>query len=83
MQSTLSDVQQRSTFSEIAADLTNLDCDLNHVLNLLESARDRGYVYQNDLEDIAFQAMDRWQSVRGQVEAEHHQANHIFSNPIF
>jgi len=82
LQSTLADVQQRSTFSEIATDLTNLDADLNNVLNLLESARDRGYVYQNDLEDIAFQSMDRWQSVRGQVEADITNQSHIFQSNI-
>ena len=82
LQSTLSNLQQRSTFNEIAADLTNLDGDLNHVLHLLESARDRGYVFQNDLEDIAFQAMDRWQSARGQVEADITQHSQVFQSNV-
>jgi len=69
LQSTLTDLQNRSDFSEITSDLANLDSTINHVLNLLESARDKGYVYQADLEDIAYSAVDRWQSVRGQVEA--------------
>jgi len=69
LQSTLSDLQDRSNFSDISADLANLDATINNVLNLLESARDKGYVYQADMEDIAYAAADRWQSVRGQVEA--------------
>jgi predicted nucleic acid-binding Zn-ribbon protein len=69
LQSTLADLQDRSNFSDISADLTNLDATINNVLNLLESARDKGYVYQSDMEDIAYAAADRWQSVRGQVEA--------------
>jgi predicted nucleic acid-binding Zn-ribbon protein len=69
LQSDLTDLQARSSFAEVAADLTNLDNDLNHVLSLLESARKRGYDYQADLEDIAYQAMDRWQTIRAQVEA--------------
>ena len=69
LQNTVADIQERSTFHQIADDLTRLDSDLNHALNLLESARDRGYVYQNDLEDIAYQATDRWQTIQHQLEA--------------
>jgi predicted nucleic acid-binding Zn-ribbon protein len=68
LQSTLSDLKSRSDFSAVASDLTNLDSTINHVLTLLESARDKGYVYQADMEDIAYDALDRWQSVRDQVE---------------
>ncbi|MBU1662183.1 MAG: hypothetical protein KKD28_12015 [Chloroflexi bacterium] len=68
LQSTLTDLQTRSSFSETASDLTRLDSDIANVLNLLESARDKGYVYQSDIEDIAYQAMDSWQTVRSQVE---------------
>ena len=69
LQSVLTDLQNRSDFSEIKSDITNLDATLNNVLNLLESAREKGYVYQADLENIAYDAVDRWQSVRDQVEA--------------
>ena len=68
LQSTLTDLQNRSDFSENSSDLNNLDTTINHVLNLLESAREKGYVYQGDMEDIAYSAVDRWQSVRDQVE---------------
>jgi len=68
LQSTLTELQSRSNFREISSDITNLDSTINNVLNLLESARERGYVYQADIEDIAYSAVDRWQSVRDQVE---------------
>ena len=68
LQNTLNELQRRGDFSEIIAELNNLDTDLNHALNLLESSRERGYVYQSDLEDIAYSAADRWQTVRVQVE---------------
>jgi predicted nucleic acid-binding Zn-ribbon protein len=69
LNTTLTDLHNRSSFSSIKADLTNLDSDINHVLNLLESARDKGYVYQGDMEEITYSAVDSWQSVREQVEA--------------
>ena len=68
LQSTLNELQRRSDFSSILSDLNTLDSRLANALNLLESARERGYVYQSDLEDIAYGAVDRWQTVRGQVE---------------
>jgi predicted nucleic acid-binding Zn-ribbon protein len=68
LQSTLTDLQNRSDFNDITSDLANLDSTINHILNLLESAREKGYVYQSDMEDIAYAAVDRWQSVRNQVE---------------
>ena len=42
---------------------------MNKALNLLESVRDKGYVYQSDLEEKAYQAKSQWDTVRPQVEA--------------
>jgi len=56
--------------TEVRADVTNLDSNLNHALNLLESARDKKYMYQADLEDIAYDAMSRWQAIQGDIEAD-------------
>jgi len=67
LQSSLSDLQSRSTFSETLSDINDLDTLLNRVVELLESARQEGYRYQNDMEDIAYGAMSRWQTVRPQV----------------
>lgn len=68
LQSTLEDLQERSTFTEISDDLVDLDTAINDVLDLLEAARREGYVYQGDLEDLAYDAVDRWDAVRPQVE---------------
>ena len=55
--------------SEVRADIANLDANLSHALSLLESAREKGYLYQADLEEIAYDAMSRWQAVRSDVES--------------
>ncbi len=39
-------------------------------MDLLAGARDKGYRYQGDLEDLAYQAANRWGAVRGQLEAD-------------
>ncbi|MCK5436214.1 MAG: hypothetical protein KAI88_06255, partial [Nitrosomonadaceae bacterium] len=65
--SSLNDLQEDASFVDIQADIANLDSNLHHALNLLESARDKGYKYQGDLEDIAYQAMSRWQEVSGDI----------------
>ena len=67
LQSSLSDLQSRSTFSDTLSDINDLDTLLNRVVELLESARQEGYRYQNDMEDIAYGAMSHWQTVRPQV----------------
>lgn len=82
LQSTLSDLQTRSSFSEVASDLTRLDSDITSVLNLLESARNKGYVYQCDIEDIAYQAMDSWQTVRAQVEGSISQQSQLMQTNL-
>jgi hypothetical protein len=67
LQSSWADLQERSAFTRLQTDITNLDTSLNNVMNLLESARSKGYAFQKDLEEIAYQAMDRWQTVRPQA----------------
>ncbi len=68
LQSTLEDLQESSTFSEIYDQLSDLDADINEVLDLLDGARQKGYVYQGEMEDLAYKAVDRWETVRPQVE---------------
>ena len=63
----LDSLRQRSSLSQIQADMTELDTALTHAVNLLESGREKGYVYQKDLDEIAYQAMDRWQGIRQQL----------------
>ncbi|MBN1669372.1 MAG: hypothetical protein JW862_19945 [Anaerolineales bacterium] len=69
LENILNDLQSRSDFSHVATDMADLDQTIQHVLNLLESARDKGYVYQGDMEEIAYQAIDRWQTVQAEVES--------------
>jgi predicted nucleic acid-binding Zn-ribbon protein len=68
LQSTLEDLQESSTFSDIYDQLSDLDADINEVLDLLEGARQKGYVYHGEMEDLAYKAIDRWETVRPQVE---------------
>jgi hypothetical protein len=65
----LDDLELTSSLTDIQSDIVNLDSELNNALNLLESARDKGYVYQSDLEDLAYRVKGQWDTVRPQVEA--------------
>ena len=67
LNSSLSDLQDRSTLSQVQADVTELDSALSHMLGLLESARNKGFVYQKDLDEQAYQIMDQWQPIRENV----------------
>ncbi len=68
LNSTLQDLQKRSTFESLQADIVDLDNQLKRVLDLLESARDKDYRYQADMEQIAFGASSRWETLRPQLE---------------
>lgn len=75
LQYSLQDLQNRSSFSNIQTEIASLDNSLNSAVQLLESAREKGYVYQKDLEDIAYQALDQWQAAKQQaMNAIHLQA---------
>jgi len=63
----LDSLRDRSSLSQIQANMAELDSALAHALNLLESARDKGFVYQKDLDEIGYQTMDRWQGIRQQL----------------
>ena len=69
LQSSIEELENRADMSEVRADIANLDANLSHAISLLESAREKGYLYQADLEEIAYDAMSRWQAVRNDVEA--------------
>jgi hypothetical protein len=63
----LDKLKETSALTEVHSDTVNLDSALNNALDLLESARDKGYRFQSDLEDIAFQAMSQWEAVRPKI----------------
>lgn len=67
LNSSLSDLQDRSTLSQIQAEVIELDSALNRLLGLLEGARNAGFVYQKDLDEQTYQIMDQWQPIRENV----------------
>jgi predicted nucleic acid-binding Zn-ribbon protein len=67
LQSSLSDLQQRSIFTNTISDVTNIDTGLQHASELLESARTKGYAFQSDLENIFYNTMSQWETIRSQV----------------
>ena len=56
LESALLELNNQSSFESISADINALDAAIQRVLDLLASARDKGYRYQGDLEDLAYQA---------------------------
>lgn len=68
LKSDLESLEQASALAEVQADLANIDAALRNALALLESARSEGYRFQNDLEQIAHQAMSQWESILPQAE---------------
>jgi predicted nucleic acid-binding Zn-ribbon protein len=82
LQSDLTDLQTRASFSNLQTDVAELDASLSHALDLLESARDKGYTYQADLEDIAYQAANRWEEVYNQVMDDIEQQANVWENNI-
>ncbi len=70
LQSSLSDLQSKSTFDDISNDIKELDALLKDVLDLLESARDKGYRYAAEMETTAYNLMSQWEGARPQVMEE-------------
>lgn len=63
LQSSLSSLQSQSSFDDLIEELNRLDKDVTHAVDLLESARDKGFVYQKDLDDLALEILERWEQV--------------------
>ncbi len=78
----LQDLGGRSTLQNLQTQVNELDANLNRATTLLESARSKGYVYQKDLDEIAYAAMDRWQAVRDQVLNSIPQQSAAFQNRL-
>ncbi len=70
LQYALGNLQKMSSYDDVVADIDDLDSDLKHALNLLESAREKGYRYQKDLDDLAYQTASAWQAVFEPVRQE-------------
>ncbi|HLF90133.1 MAG TPA: hypothetical protein VI451_14400 [Anaerolineales bacterium] len=76
LQGSLTNLQSQSSFDDLIEELNGLDKDLTHAVDLLESARDKGYVYQKELDDLALAAMEQWEQVyqKAVAEADHQEA---------
>lgn len=64
LQTSLNDLQRRSTFADLLDEVMNLDKEVTKASELLESARSKGYAYQKDLDDTIYRAADQWQTAR-------------------
>jgi ABC-type transporter Mla subunit MlaD len=82
LNSALNDLQQRSSFNDTASAVNDLDAAINDVLQLTESARTEGYWYQNDIENIVYQAKSQWDSVRPQLISQIQQQAHAIQNRL-
>jgi predicted nucleic acid-binding Zn-ribbon protein len=67
LQASISDLQRRSSFTDIVSEINALDAAIQRANDLLEGARQKGYAFQGDLETIIYDASGQWQSLRPQV----------------
>lgn len=70
LQSSLSSLQSQSSFDDLLEELNRLDKDVTHAVDLLESARDKGFVYQKELDDLAMEILENWEQVYQKTVAE-------------
>jgi predicted nucleic acid-binding Zn-ribbon protein len=64
LQSSLNDLQRRSTFADLHEQIIDLEKEVSKVTSLLESARSKGYAFQKDLDDTIYRTTDQWQVAR-------------------
>ena len=69
LQYSLDNLRDLSGFDDLREDLDNLDSEIKHALDLLESARDKRYRYQKDLDDLASRTAAGWEAVQAEVRA--------------
>jgi len=82
LQSSLSDLQQRSSFTNTISDVTNIDAGLQHAGELLESARTKGYVFQSDLENSFYNTMSQWEMTHPQVSTTAQQQSQALQSQL-
>jgi len=68
VQSALERLQSTASLQALHEDIARMDERLNRVVDLLESAREKGYAFQGDLDESAYRLVSAWQSIRPQVE---------------
>jgi hypothetical protein len=82
LQSSISDLQTRSMFGAVQSEMNDLDQLVNRVVELLESARQKGYAFQGDLENLAYSAHGQWQTAYPQVTARLNQQASMLQNRL-
>lgn len=82
LQNSLSDLQTRSLFGDIQSETTSLDQLLAHLSELLESARQKGYAYQSDLESAVYDLVGKWQAAAPTVSQAISQNAHNFQGRV-
>ena len=82
LQSDLTALKELSDFGDINTDLDELETELTRVLDLLESARERGYVYQGDIDDLAIDAANKWQEVESDVRGDIQSQEQAFQSQL-
>ena len=64
LERSLKKIQSDADFEDSTTDVSEVETLLQRVIELLESARDNGYRYQNDLEKLTYQAAGDWEKAR-------------------
>ncbi len=82
LQSALDDLRNRSSFNDVISAINGLDSQITKVLELLESARQEGYCYQNDLENLVNQAKSQWDSTRPRLFSDFQQQSIAMQNRL-
>ena len=67
LERSLKKIQSDADFEDLTTDVSEMETLLQRVIELLESARDNGYRYQNDLEKLTYQAAGDWEKASPQV----------------
>ncbi len=70
LQNSLEQVQEEASLQALQAEISRLNERVNKVVSSLESAREQGYVFQGDMDEIAYQAVSAWQGVYPQITQE-------------
>ncbi len=82
LQSSLSSLQTQSSFDDLIEELNRLDKDLTHAVDLLESARDKGFVYQKELDDLAMDSLGQWEQIYQQALTQADQQEATFQSRL-
>ncbi len=71
LQASLDQLGQLSDFEDVSVDMDQVESELARVMDLLEGARDKGFLYEADLDALALRAAQKWEEaevdIRNQI----------------